>query len=561
MNLKYRILLQTLSASIIFMMLISIMFFHTTTGIRNSVLTISGELGDSAADISVYALEGHMSDASLIEKQIHSLTVEAITSIDRQIYTYAWIISITLFIGFIAISVFSIKFTSGVVRPILALNDGVHEVSGGNLEREVIIKTGDELEELATSFNIMTGRIREQIEKIAMANAEKEKLNSELDAAARIQSSMLPSHFPPFSARRNDFDLCAAVFPAKEVGGDFYDFFFIDDDHFAIIIADVSGKGIPAAIFMAVVKTMIKNNLKSEGRPDLAMDNINRQLCNANTAYMFVTLWFGILEISSGKFSYINAGHNPPLMRRSSGEFKLMESPPDLVLAGLDNTLYHCRETFLDDGDVVFLYTDGIVEAADSQGNFYGVKRLLDFMNGNTGLSCKKIIPALLADIHEYSSGVEQYDDITMLMLRLDREKHMRYITLAADQREIDKLMDFLGHDLNEGSCPQKVRCLIELAAEEVFVNIINYAYQSYAGEIKIGSGIQRIEEKTVFTVTFADHGEPFNPLEHQDPDLSVPIEQREIGGLGVLMVKRTMDTISYEYDEGVNRLLIKKSW
>jgi len=437
----------------------------------------------------------------------------------------------------------------------------VHEVSAGNLNREVSVKTGDELEQLAFSFNTMTSRLREQIEKIARATIEKERMSIELDVAARIQTSMLPAKFPPFAGRKNDFDLFAEVYPAKEVGGDFYDFFFIDDDHFAVMIADVSGKGIPAAIFMAIAKTLIKNNLKNADNPDIAMNNINQQLYNINSEAMFVTIWLGILQLSSGRMKFINAGHNPPFIKKGEDSFQLLQTPPDLVLAAMGDTQYRCREVRLDDGDILFLYTDGITEATDKQGHFFGTKRLLSFMDANAGLPPKQLLPALRACIEEYSDGAQQYDDITILALRYDREKIMRTLRITAEPEELAKLISFIGYDLDAGACPEKIRGQIELAVEEIFINIANYAYHNYMEEVLVSCGITRFDGKVTITVNFADSGEPFNPLEFEEPDLSLPLEKREVGGLGILMVKRIMDNISYEYDDGMNHLIIKKSW
>ena len=494
----------------------------------------------------------------MIEQHIHSLTSQAIGYMDRRIFLFAGVMAAILLLGLFAAAVFSIRFTTKLAGPILALNEGVREVSAGNLNREVSVKTGDELEELASSFNIMTGRLREQIDKISRAAIEKERMSSELDAAARIQTSMLPGKFPPFAGKKNDFDLFAAIYPAKEVGGDFYDFFFIDKDHFVIMVADVSGKGIPAAIFMAIAKTLIKNNLKNAHEPDISMGNINRQLCNINSQAMFVTIWLGVLQLSTGRLKFINAGHNPPLIKRGGNNFQLLKTPPDLVLAAMSDTLYRCREVQLEDGDILFLYTDGITEAADKQGNFFGIKGLLSFMDENAGLPPKELLTALRCGLEEYG---EQTDDITMLGLRYDRENPARTLCLEAKPAALKKLIKFIGHDLKAGGCPQKIQGQIELAAEEIFINIVNYAYNNNPGEVLIGSAIKSMDGKVTITITFADWGEPFNLLEFEEPDLRLPLEQRKVGGLGILMVKRTMDIISYEYDNGMNHLLIKKSW
>ncbi|MCL1992723.1 MAG: SpoIIE family protein phosphatase [Spirochaetes bacterium] len=498
---------------------------------------------------------------TLIEQRIKGLTAQAAENIDRRIFLLAWIALPVLLISLLAIALFFIRFTSTIADPIHALNAGVRDVRSGNFDRVVSVETGDELEDLASSFNIMTDRLREQVSKISIDTIEKERISGELDVAARIQTSMLPRKFTPFAGKKNDFDLFAAVYPAKEVGGDFYDFFYIDEDHFAMLIADVSGQGVPAAIFMAIAKTLIKNNLKNAAEPNISMQNINQQLCKINSETMFVTVWLGVLELSTGRLKFINAGHNPPLIKRGSSCFELLQTPPDTVLAALDGTAYQCREVTLQDGDAIFLYTDGITEAIDSQGNFFGINRLLAFMNANANLPPKELLPAVRAGIEHFSCGAAQFDDITMLALRYDREKAVRTLRLTARPGDLAALIHFIGQDLESILCPEKIRRQIELAAEEIFINIGRYAYQDFYGEVQVGCCVQRDEGKVSVSITFADWGEPFNPLEVEGPDLNNQLEERKIGGLGILMVKHIMDIIDYEYDDGVNHLIMKKSW
>lgn len=509
----------------------------------------------------------------LIEEQIQGLTGETKADMDRQILFFAGLLALTLFAGLLAIAFFSVRFSSAITGPILALNNGVREISGGNLGREVRISTGDELEQLAASFNAMTGRLRDHIGEIARVTAEKERIATELDVAARIQTSMLPVDFPPFPGREIEFDLYAAVYPAREVGGDFYDFFFIDDDHFAFLAADVSGKGVPAALFMTISKALIKDHLQSGELPELALENINRQLCGNNLAGMFVTLWLGILEISSGRLDYINAGHNPPLLRRGSGGFVFLKSPPDLVLAGMEDTLYYRRETFLEKGDTLFLYTDGITEAEDAEENFYGKQRLKDFLDGRAGAPLREILDCLRLDIAAFSRGAEQSDDITMLAVRVSgavtNAAVPASVTLKADTGEMERLIGFIGAELEKVSCPGKIRGQIELAAEEIFVNIACYAYKNPsaglndgpAGEVLVSCAVEKTASGRRIILGFTDRGEAFNPLEHEDPDVNAPFEQRAEGGLGILIVKRTMDTIQYGYDGGTNLLTVTKAW
>jgi len=376
------------------------------------ITTLGWSLGVTVSVEEVSAMTG------LIENQIWTITDNTKTQMGRYIFLSVCVIALLLAVTLLGVAFFAVRFTRSITGPILALNDGVREVADGNLERSVTVKTGDEFEQLASSFNMMTGQLRRHIGEIARSTAKRQRIDTELDVATRIQMSMLPAVFPPFGGRQNEFDLYARVYPAREVGGDFYDFFFIDEDHFAIVVADVSGKGIPAALFMAIAKTIIKNRLQNWEDIESALGNINRELCDNNIMDMFVTAWICVLEISSGSLAYINAGHNPPLVMRHGKGFDFLVSQPDLVLAGMDGTRYSKRMTGLDPGDILFLYTDGITEAENVKGEFYGKNRLKVFLDTNSSLSPREMIDKLRDDITAFADGAEQSDDITMLALR-----------------------------------------------------------------------------------------------------------------------------------------------
>jgi sigma-B regulation protein RsbU (phosphoserine phosphatase) len=514
----------------------------------------------SAREVSASAL--------LIENQIWRITESTQAGINRYIIIMAGIIAALLALMLLGIAFFSFRFTHAVTGPILALNDRVHEIAGGNLDREVVIKTGDELEQLAVSFNMMSAQLRKHIAEIAHVTAERQRINTELDIATRIQVSMLPNNFPPFPDRKKEFDLYAEMHPAKEVGGDFFDFFFVDNDHFALVIADVSGKGIPAALFMATTKTIIKNRLQSGEDPALALTIINHQLCDNNITDMFVTVWLCVLEISSGRLVYVNAGHNPPLWKSGLRDFSFLVSSPNLPLAGMDDMRYDCHELKLDPGDTLFLYTDGIVEAASSESLdaqnddvFYGKERLKAFLDIHATQPLKEMFSLLRADINGFCAGAEQSDDITMLAIRIygdEKKPARRSITIKADIACLDELNAFIGRELDCGGCPQQERDQIELAAEEVFVNIVNYAQVE---EVSVDCRVEDAQERVIMTLSLSDKGRPFNPLEYPEPDVNLPLEQRKEGGLGILIVKKTMDTIHYSCENGTNCLEFSKSW
>ena len=501
--------------------------------------------------------------ALLIENQIWRITENTVDEMDQHMFFMTALVAVLLLVIIPVIAIFAVRFTQSITGPILTLNEGVREVAAGNLERGVDVKTGDELEQLGESFNMMTAQLRQHIDDIARATAERQRIDTELDVAMQIQMSMLPRNFPPFRSRKNEFDLYAQVEPAREVGGDFYDFFFIDDDRFAVVIADVSGKGVPAAIFMAITKTIIKNRLQGGEDPELAMELINHRLCENNIMNMFVSAWICVLEISSGRVVYINAGHNPPLIKQGAHGYDFLVSPPDLVLAGMDDTRYHSRRMRLNPGDTLFLYTDGVVEAMNPDGALYTKDRLRDYLDRNAELPLHELLPGLRADIAGFEGGAEQSDDISMLALRICEDPDLPHrLTLQASIDNLSELNDFIGKELDTAGCPLRERRQIELAAEEIFVNIANYAYKGdESKEMVVASCLQPEPNRMVISLAFSDWGSPFNPLEFAEPDTSAPLEDRKEGGLGLLLVRKTMDTIYYSREGDTNRLEIKKSW
>jgi len=315
---------------------------------------------------------------------------------------------------------------------------------------------------------------------------------------------------------------------------------------------------------MAITKTIIKDHLISGEDSRQALININRQLCAGNTTDMFVTLWLGVLEISSGRLTYINAGHNPPLIKQGEQGFTFLVSPPDFVLAGMEDTVFNVHTTVLGDGDTLFLYTDGVIEAADSGDGFYGKNRLKNFLDTNAALPLDKLLPGLRADIAAFTGNAEQWDDMTMLALRIDNPPSQ--IILKTDIAELKTLHTFICGKLDDTNCPDRVRNHIELAAEEVFVNITFYAYKDEiekggGGYVKVNCRTEPVHGGTVMILEFTDYGIPFDPTEPAEPDINLPLEKRDGGGLGLLIVKKTMDTIQYNRENGANRLIICKSW
>lgn len=340
------------------------------------------------------------------------------------IKTFLTTIFITLLLVIAGFTIVFYGFVDhAILHPIKKLSGATKELVD-NLETdekfEVDIHTHDEIEDLAHSFEKMYSEIRTYISEVAAVTAEKERIGAELNVATDIQSNMLPRIFPPFPEKK-EFDIYATMNPAKEVGGDFYDFFLVDDDHLALVMADVSGKGVPAALFMVIAKTLIKNQAQSGSSPKEVLEIVNNQLCENNEADMFVTTWFGIYETSTQTMRAANAGHEFPAIRRKGGEFELYKDPHGLVLAYVEDFSYKEYEFKLAPGDTLFLYTDGVAEATNSSEELYGTDRMLSALNksADNGADSHQLLKDVRKDIDDFVKEASQFDDITMLALTI----------------------------------------------------------------------------------------------------------------------------------------------
>ncbi len=279
------------------------------------------------------------------------------------------------------------------------------------------IHTGDELENLSVTMAEMEQQLTQHEEHITRITAEKERINSELSMASRIQASMLPDTFPAFPDRK-EFDIYAAMDPAREVGGDFYDFFMIDGDHLGIVIADVSGKGVPAPLYMMIAMNIIRSHSLMGESPEKVLADTNTALCSNNRMEMFVTAWVGVLEISTGRMTAASAGHEfPAVYSASEGQFELLKGKNGFVLGGIEGARYKEYSLTLQPGDKLFVYTDGVPEATDSSQTLFGTERMLASLNRAGGASPRKTLETVRADVDAFVGKAEQFDDLTMLCL------------------------------------------------------------------------------------------------------------------------------------------------
>ena len=306
-----------------------------------------------------------------------------------------------------------------IINPIEEMtNDiAVSSQTGAPFKMKEAYKTDDEIQVLAESFDDLSQKIRQYIKDITLVTRENERIGTELTVANKIQSSMIPHIFPPFPDR-NEFEVYALMNPAREVGGDFYDFFLVDDDHLCMVIADVSGKGVPAALFMMASKIVLQSYAMLGISPSEILRRTNETLCSNNQVEMFVTVWLGILEISTGKLTAANAGHEYPAVKTPDGAFELIRSRHGFVIGGLEGIQYKEYELQLEPGSMIFLYTDGVPEATDNEKKMYGLERMLEALNKEAGTSPEKTIANVRTAVNDFVKDAEQFDDLTMLCMK-----------------------------------------------------------------------------------------------------------------------------------------------
>ena len=309
-----------------------------------------------------------------------------------------------------------VALSSMITAPVLLLQAGVKIVSTGHLDHRLDIRTGDEIQELADAFNHMTTNLKEYIRDLTETTAAKERIQSELKVATDIQASLLPRLFPAFPSR-SEFDIFATMDPAKEVGGDFYDFFFVDDHNLCFLIADVADKGVPAALYMMVAKTLLKSEAQRLGEPDRILASVNKILSEDNDSCMFATVFCAILDTRSGEVRFANAGHNPPLVLDSQG-VRYLRLKPGVVLGPLPDSVYETERIKLQPGDVLFLYTDGVTEAKNRQDELYGEPRLLEAVTQGPREKLADMVHFIRAEVVRHADGAQQSDDVTMVAIK-----------------------------------------------------------------------------------------------------------------------------------------------
>jgi sigma-B regulation protein RsbU (phosphoserine phosphatase) len=413
---------------------------------------------------------------------------------------------------------------------------------------------------------IVEARVRTQIERkqhldelhkaYAIINAQKDRMQEELNVGRDIQLSLLPQVFPPFPERES-FGLHAFMEAAREVGGDFYDYFFIDEDHLCLCVGDVSGKGVPAALFMAIAKALIKSRAADDLSTASVLTHVNDELEANNEAMMFVTVFLAIIDVRNGGLLYTNAGHNPPYIKRASGEVQALAQRHGPGLGPIGGVAFKEGKDRLGEGDSLLIYTDGVTEAMNPDRALYGDDRLVNLLGSGGFADPTQTIEAVIMDVRDFAAGAEQSDDITMLALDFlkssEGARAQRLITsMKNDLGAVGGVLGEFEAFAQQSGIPDQARKRVKVAFDELLNNIVSYGFPD-GGEHEIEVMVDLLDERLMISIT--DDGVPFNPFQLESPELESSLEDREVGGLGIHLVRNLMDEVSYK--RGVDKNIV----
>ena len=453
-------------------------------------------------------------------------------------------------------------------QPLRFLSDSAEQVAKGNFNTPLPqIKHNDEIRQLRDSFETMQHSLSQYVEELKETTTTKASMEKELRIAHNIQMSMLPKTFPPFPDRI-DVDLYGQLTPARAVGGDLYDF-YIRDEKLFFCIGDVSGKGVPASLVMAVTRSLFRNISAHTAKPDHIVMALNESLCEGNDTNMFVTLFLGVLDLPTGRLRYCNAGHDAPIliegkmdedMEMSDGkECKMLDVKPNLPIGVMPGWNFIDQEIVIDPGTTIFLFTDGLTEAENASHEQFGLERILQTA-GNAPDNPQEMIKLMMDNVHQFVNGTEQSDDLTMLAIQFTVKTLVdfmnRSITLHNDIQEVPQLATFVEEVCEDIGFDTSTTMQMNLAIEEAVVNVMEYAYPSdVQGEVRINAVANDVRLKIIIS----DDGMPFDPTTRGEVDTTLSADERGIGGLGIYLVRRIMDSINYERVNGQNVFTLRK--
>ncbi|MDD5474926.1 MAG: SpoIIE family protein phosphatase [Syntrophales bacterium] len=474
--------------------------------------------------------------------------------------------------GVILLLIPALAIAWSVARPLRKLADSAERLAKGDFEAPLPeIRNSDEVAMLTGAFSRMRNDLRRYIDDLTATTAARERIESELSIAREIQLGIVPKLFPPYPERR-DIDLHASLVPAREVGGDLYDFGLLDDDHLYIVIGDVSGKGVPASLLMAVGKTMLKSAILNLRNPGRALGAVNEDIAADNESCMFITIFRGILNLATGDFIYANGGHNPPLLVRGAENIINVDAKSGPALGIIPGSVYHNHSIRVEAGDLLVLYTDGITEAANRSDELYGEKRLLEYAARCFAAPVRDCIEGLKRSVEAFADGAEQSDDITSLIVRYhgrgpgentlpgddgatDRPSWER-IFLSNRLEELERLAAWLNERAETLALSKPLLMDLNLVLEEWFVNVTSYAFTDdtdHRIEVRIRQSGNELH------IEVEDDGEPFDPTVRADVDTSLSLEERPIGGLGIHFIRSRMDGFHYRREGSRNVVTLLK--
>ena len=439
------------------------------------------------------------------------------------------------------------------------------EIDGKNMTMTIIIPDADmyrrlRLSSLFFALVALTGiftvafiahRLVRNLLKLNEIQIKEQHIEDELAIASTIQQALLPSG--KLNPSIHSIDIKGLQIPAKFVGGDLYDY-YVRDNKLFFCVGDVSGKGVPAALLMTISHSLFRTVSAREDHPEQIMETLNSSISDNNPDIMFITMFLGVMDLSTGIVRYCNAGHNPPIVIRN-GQAELLSTEPSLLLGVEMNARYTANELTLLPGDTLFLYTDGLTEAENIRKELFGERRALETAAISGTLTASEQMERMQQAVHTFVDGAEQSDDLTMLVIRFMGNDNT--LCMSNDIEELNKLEPFLNGIFEREHLDMSMLPQIDLALEEAVTNIIMYAYPE--GEKGTAELTVEVADGQI-SATLIDSGTPFNPLQQQEANLDVSLEERKIGGLGIHLIKEIMDVVEYAYEDGRNVLKMKKN-
>ena len=478
----------------------------------------------------------------------------------HQIVKYGTIVFI---VGLTSLFVFCTWAIYHMVKPLRQFAESAISIAQGDMDAALPeIQSKDELLQLRNAFDHMLHSLKQHISDLQATTASKERLQSELKIAHDIQMGMIPTSFP----QRQDLDLFASMTPAKEVGGDLYDF-IIEGDELFFIIGDVAGKGVPASLYMAVTRTLFRNLAGNYQSAANIVREMNHAIASTNDSYVFVTLFVGVLDMKTHYLTYCNAAHNAPVLITPQGQCSLLEVETNLPVGIEDRYNYGEQQLDFPPGSALLLYTDGLTEATyfsqDGSRKLFGEHRVLHDVEKNSRSSAVEVIDFLKQHVAVFADGTEQSDDLTMLFLRHGKlqesgSSRSRRLIMKNEMTEVGRLRTFFFSVCREHGIDDETAKTLNLALEEWVANVINYAYpKGMRGHVEVTADVA----DCVLTLVIKDHGEAFDPTQHAEVDINAELDERSIGGLGIHLVRTIMDTVAYQRTpDGYNRLVLTKN-